>query len=87
MSAEFHLLEHRQLFLKYLQAFASCCIFPYDPLNLEPFCSSEGHDSGYGYDDKSISEDMVSEVYLEYSNRTRKPESEGYLRTLTGTHH
>lgn len=37
-----------------------------------------------GYADSSISNDMVTEVYLEFSARVRIQESEKYLRTLPG---
>jgi hypothetical protein len=37
-----------------------------------------------GYADKSISGEMITEVFLNVSARTRKGESEGYLKTLSG---
>lgn len=37
-----------------------------------------------GYADDSISNDMISQVYLEFTKRTRSEESWAYLRTLTG---
>ncbi|KAG2106102.1 hypothetical protein BD769DRAFT_1366782, partial [Suillus cothurnatus] len=36
-----------------------------------------------GYADKSISGEMITEVFLNVSARTRKGESEGYLKTLS----
>lgn len=38
-----------------------------------------------GYNDNSISNDLVTQVYLELSKQTRDAESWAYLRTLTGS--
>ena len=38
-----------------------------------------------GYTDKSISHEIVTEVFLDFSSRTRKAESESYLRSLSST--
>jgi hypothetical protein len=90
LTTEFHLLEHRKLFLEYLQAFQLRRQTPLQPLPLKPFhglageVTGEGSTVGYMYDDKSISEDMVGDVYIEYSKRTRQQESDDYVRSLTG---
>ncbi|KAF7969565.1 hypothetical protein HWV62_26925 [Athelia sp. TMB] len=36
-----------------------------------------------GYNDTSITDDLISDVYLSFSDRTRTQESQTYLRTLT----
>lgn len=38
-----------------------------------------------GYADMSITDDMISHIYLEFSERSREEESKRYLCTLTGT--
>jgi hypothetical protein len=40
-----------------------------------------------GYADASITDDLITDVYLEFGERTRRIESERYLRTLTGCAH
>lgn len=37
-----------------------------------------------GYAAKPITDDLITDLYLEFSDRTRQAESEDYLRTLTG---
>lgn len=37
-----------------------------------------------GYNDKSITDDLISDVFLQFSNRTRLEECSKYLRTLSG---
>jgi hypothetical protein len=39
-------------------------------------------DDVHGYADKSISHEMVTEIFLDFANRTRHVESETYLKTL-----
>lgn len=46
---------------------------------LKPFSNP---DDPQGYADKSISDKVVMEVYLDFSSRTRQAESESYLRSL-----
>ena len=86
MKTEFHLLEHRKAFLEYLQAYQLHPKTLLTPLGLRSFCDpwDDEAELGYRYDDTSISDDMVSEVYLEFSNSTWRAESNEYLRTLTG---
>ena len=50
-------------------------------LSLQPF--SEPFDVD-GYDARSITHDLVTEVYEEFVRRTREMESTRYLRTLSG---
>jgi hypothetical protein len=79
--AELHLLEHRKKMLEYLQIVKPRRISPFETVPVEPF--SAPYDAE-GYADTSISDDMVTDVFLEFSSRTRKKESEKYLRSITG---
>ena len=67
--------------LEYLQIAKPRRISPFETAPVEPF--SAPYDAG-GYADTSISHDMVTDVFLEFSSRTRKNESEKYLRSITG---
>jgi hypothetical protein len=37
-----------------------------------------------GYADKSISDEMITEVFIDFTTRTRQRESAAYLKTLSG---
>jgi hypothetical protein len=54
------------------------------PLRIQPLMEFSGPYDADGYADNSISYEVVTELWLEFSERTRKVESEKYLRTLTG---
>jgi len=41
-------------------------------------------DSTTGYNNKSISDDTITDVYLEFCKQTHQEESSEYLRTITG---
>jgi hypothetical protein len=82
--SELHLLEYKQKMLEYIQNAPNHRASPFDVKPLVPF--STPYDPA-GYADASISDDLISDVYLEFSERTRKSESERYLRTLTGCLH
>lgn len=81
---ELHRLEYGQAKLEYLDFFAARkkqqCLRP-DLVVLREFSDPE---DTCGYDDKSISDDLISDVYLAFSSKTRIPESQESLRTLTG---
>jgi hypothetical protein len=36
------------------------------------------------YGDKPITDDLITDIYIDFCNRTRSEESQGYLRTLEG---
>jgi len=79
---ELHLLEYHKEVLEYLeisQSLPSCQLE--GPVKLEPF--SEPNDK-CGYNDSPISDDMITEVFVEFSERTRREESDEYIRTRTG---
>lgn len=77
VSIELHLLEYKQRMLEYLD-FYTLRINQHSatPSVLHPF--SAPNDPA-GYRDASISNDLVTEVYLEYCERTRNMESGKYL--------
>lgn len=81
MCTEFHLLEYKQKALRYLHAFQHRRVTPFRIDPLKKF--SDPWDPN-GYADDCITNDLITDVYLEFSERTRKAESERYLRTLTG---
>jgi hypothetical protein len=81
-SAELHLQEYFRDKYAYLQAF-SCQQFSLFHPTLELKAFSDPCDKS-GYDGRSISDEMVTEAYIEYSDKTRKAESDAYLRTKTG---
>lgn len=80
--AELHLLEYHKRTLTYLQKYQDRETSVFSPKHLTPF-SDPGSE---GYDDKPISDDLITDILLEYSKRTRQEESMEYLRTLSGKH-
>lgn len=56
-------------------------VFPFLKAPLRSF--SKPDDIG-GYSDTSITDDMISDIYLKFSQSTRVEESNDHLRTLTG---
>jgi hypothetical protein len=67
--------------LEYLRSFEGARQNPFKPLVLQQFSAP---DSTTGYNNKSISDDTITDVYLEFCERTRKGESSEYLKTITG---
>jgi hypothetical protein len=53
----------------------------FQPVSLQKFSS---HDDPNGYDDKWITNDMITDVYVEFVNKTRQRESTSYCKTRTG---
>jgi hypothetical protein len=82
IASELHLLKYHKRVLEYLQYFKSIPDGRFVPPQLKSF--SDPTDK-HGYNDDPISDDVITEVFLEFSNRTRNEESDEYLRTLTGT--
>lgn len=81
--AELHLLEHAQTNYEYLQYYGiRQRQAAYKSPALEKFSDPE---EAKGYANSSITDDLISDVFLAFSERTRQSESEDYLRTLTGT--
>jgi hypothetical protein len=81
-STELHLLEYQRKKLEYVQNAKFFRPSPFQVVAVEPF--SQPYDLD-GYADISISDDLITDVFLQFSTRTRQEESQRYLRTLTGT--
>lgn len=79
---ELHLLEYHKRVFEYLECFESFPTGRLIPMQLKAF--SKPTDK-LGYNDNPICNDLITEVFLEFSDRTRNEESDEYLRTLTGT--
>ncbi|KAK7055962.1 hypothetical protein R3P38DRAFT_3170627 [Favolaschia claudopus] len=73
---QFHLLEYNKRHLAYLNSYKSRSFKNL----LEPFSAP---DDRSGYNDKCISNDMISDIFREFTKRTREVECSKYLRTLT----
>ncbi|KAA1474099.1 hypothetical protein DENSPDRAFT_852057 [Dentipellis sp. KUC8613] len=82
---QLHLFEYHQQRYTYLKHYEAQLARPNSLVNpppLEQF--SKPGDNTAGYDPTSITDDLVTDVYLEFSQNTRRAESEAYMRTLTG---
>lgn len=94
-SIEFHLKRYHEKHQAYLRAakrsvahhtgaqttlFANVNNRP----TLRPFTSKLGPEDPHGYRDNSITGDLVTDIYKEFAETCRQPESEAYLRTLPG---
>lgn len=84
-NSELHLFEYHQAKLEYLQYFAFQTKKQQSTLASPPTLSRFS-DPGKadGYNDKSITDDLITDIYLGFSDQTRRAESQEYLRTLTG---
>ena len=82
-ASELHLLEYKQRMLEYLNHFRTrrVNLFRANIDRLLGFSSPSDVD---GYGDKCISNDLITDLLLEFSERTRKIESTEYLQTLSG---
>ena len=67
--------------LEYLCSFEGARQNPFKPVVLQQFSAP---DSTMGYNDKSISDEIITKVYLDFSQQTRQEESSEYLKTVTG---
>ncbi|KAK6969492.1 hypothetical protein R3P38DRAFT_3500892 [Favolaschia claudopus] len=81
---QLHLLEYKQRELEYLEAFRTRFIptlnFGATAIPLQEF--SAPHDTS-GYNDESITDDLITDTFIEFTDRTRAAECSKYLRTLT----
>lgn len=91
---ELHLLEHKWRMLEYLEVFqtqptcnANSRLTDYFSgsksavKTLQAFSSAS---DPLAYADKSISGEIITEVFLDFCARTRQKESGEYLKTLSG---
>ncbi|KAJ6484175.1 hypothetical protein C8R45DRAFT_931628 [Mycena sanguinolenta] len=80
---QLHLLEYHEHTLEYLQAYKNAYTnsdsLLFFQTSIIPFSSP----SKEGYNDKSISDELIREVYMAFVNRTRSGESIEYLQNLT----
>ncbi|KAJ7601836.1 hypothetical protein DFH06DRAFT_1351920 [Mycena polygramma] len=78
---QLHLLEYKQRHLECLRAFETRIVpqLGPDPSPLESFSAPNDQT---GYNDKSITDDLITDVFLDFSNRTRIEECGKYLCTL-----
>ncbi len=92
---ELHLLTYHKQRLAYLRSYEAA--LPRGQTTLDQSCNgatplrnfSKPQTSGVatqvsGYDNRSISEDLVSDVFRKFVEQTRQAESEDSLRTKTG---
>lgn len=79
---ELHLLEYGKRKLEYLRQFSIRPTSVFKPNPLQVFSNPS---DASGYNDKSISDDMITALFIDFSERTQQAESQEYLRTLTGT--
>lgn len=81
ISTELHLFEYKKRHLEYLEFYRLRGPTPLQPVALQSF--SEPYNAK-GYDDQSITDDMITEILLGYHEKTRGGESAEYMSTLTG---
>ncbi|KAJ7165980.1 hypothetical protein C8R46DRAFT_1219750 [Mycena filopes] len=79
---QLHLLEYKQRHLEYLNAFKTRLVprMGRDNCQLRVFSAP---DDAAGYNDKSITDDLISTIFLAFSARTRIKECAQYLRNLS----
>ncbi|TFY77528.1 hypothetical protein EWM64_g6486 [Hericium alpestre] len=79
IEVQLHLLEYNKAQLEYLRTYRSVhsAYFHYRALQpfMEPF-------NAKGYGGPSISDEIISEVYLDFTTRSREDESQRYMRTI-----
>jgi len=67
--------------LEFVTVFKGRRTNPFQPLELQEF---SGWKDPNGYNDGSITNDMVTDIYLEFIKKTRRVESSDYCKTRTG---
>jgi hypothetical protein len=82
--SELHLFEYHQTKLEYLRCFAVQA--KNQESTLVPPTLSRFSDPGKvdGYNDNPITDDLITDIYLSFSDQTRRAESQAYLKTLKG---
>ncbi|KAJ7027842.1 hypothetical protein C8F04DRAFT_1266630 [Mycena alexandri] len=81
---QLHLLEYKQRHLEYLTEYKTRLVPGIGPDKCQLKAFSAPHDPS-GYNDKSITDDLITSIFLAFSTRTRIEECGKYLRTLTAT--
>jgi hypothetical protein len=82
--SELHLLEYKQSMLEYLSYFNLARPNPFSRTNLQQF-SAPLDDDGYG--DSPITNDLITDIYLDFIMKTRQEESVEYCKTREGLLH
>jgi hypothetical protein len=81
---ELHLLEYKQRMLEYVQRVKTDKPQHITPFQLSKIKAFSGPYDPDGYNDDSISDDLITDAYLEFCAHTRIIESEAYARILSG---
>ncbi|KAJ7026258.1 hypothetical protein C8F04DRAFT_1268296 [Mycena alexandri] len=81
---QLHLLEYKQRHLEYLEEYKTRLVPGIGPDRCKLKAFSAPYDAS-GYNDKSITDDLITSIFLAFSTRTRIEECGKYLRTLTAT--
>lgn len=79
---ELHLVEYHTSKLEFLQAYE--IRQKQTSLVGTKFKEFSGPWDPNGYNDKSITDDLITDIFIDFSERTRSGESQDYLKTLTG---
>jgi hypothetical protein len=75
-----HLLEYHKTKLEYLRYYKARI----KQVSLVTPVLEEFADPCKVYGDKPITDDLITDIYIDFCNQTRSEESQGYLRTLEG---
>ncbi|TFY51908.1 hypothetical protein EVG20_g10784 [Dentipellis fragilis] len=78
---QLHLLEYQQSMLEYLQKYRDQRKKLWSDVRLKELSSPS---DAQGYADKPISDDLISDLFLDFAARTRHSEAADYLKTLAG---
>ena len=84
IKSELHLLEYKRRMLEYVQRIKMDKPQHITPFHLSKTKAFSGPYDPDGYNDGSISDDLITDAYLEFSAHTRIIESEAYARVLSG---
>ncbi|KAE9405193.1 hypothetical protein BT96DRAFT_1015845 [Gymnopus androsaceus JB14] len=78
---QLHLLEFSKRILEYLVFFQLCPPQSLEPATLQMFSARSNE---LEYNDHSISDEIITAILLDFSERTRKEESSELMRSMTG---
>ena len=79
--SELHLLEYKQSMLEYLSYFNSARPNPFNQTYLQEFSAPMDED---GYGDSPITNDLITDIYLDFITKTRQEESVEHCKTREG---
>jgi hypothetical protein len=78
---ELHLLEYKQRMLEYLSYFMSVRKSPFKKYDLRNFSLPM---DVKGYSDSFLTDDLITDIYLDFTAKVWKSESVEYCKTRTG---